>query len=236
MDGDSGVALPAPRSDLVDAAASWAGARRRRSRSARGAWTGSSRRACRGSRRPGCVPGIVGALIDRAAALVIVVRALRARRARAPAGDAAACRRRRDAPTERFVRSCSLALCFAFAAGLVGHGVPFWLGCRRSSSLRTSSCSSYRERQARGASRSAARSSPRSSRSAPPSRSASCSRKSSSCGFPSATRDVRRPLRARALAARVRELLAARLCARRRRCSASSSAACRGSRRRWASR
>jgi hypothetical protein len=66
---------------------------------------------------PGLVPGILGLFIV-GAALIIVVRSIaRLARAGAAGEPAAAWSPRRTALT--------LALCLAFAVGLVGHGLPF---------------------------------------------------------------------------------------------------------------
>ena len=69
---------------------------------------------------PGLVPGMLGAFI----ALFGLVMAIRAVRAGALHGGAA---QRRRADLQRPRRDCRAALCLAFAAGLVGHGPPFWL-------------------------------------------------------------------------------------------------------------
>jgi Tripartite tricarboxylate transporter TctB family len=117
MDSDSDVALPSPRSDLVTG----------------GVWLVVGAALAIGSWRmdrlesqgvpwftaPGLLPGIVGVMIVLTA-LLIVVRALRRR---ATSGATAL-----DGGTGDERRALvSLALCMAFAAGLVGHGVPFWL-------------------------------------------------------------------------------------------------------------
>ena len=118
MDSDSGAALPSPRSDLVTG----------------GVWLVLGAAIAIGSWRmdrlesqgvpwftaPGLLPGIVGVMIVLTA-LLIVVRALRRRALPALTGRAGA-----GAGDERRALA-SLALCLAFAAGLVGHGVPFWL-------------------------------------------------------------------------------------------------------------
>jgi Tripartite tricarboxylate transporter TctB family len=66
---------------------------------------------------PGLVPGILGLLIV-GAALLIVGRSL----ARLSRGDAGT-----GPPEAGYVRraALTLVLCFAFAAGMVGHGLPF---------------------------------------------------------------------------------------------------------------
>lgn len=66
---------------------------------------------------PGLVPGILGLFI-LAAALIIVARSV-LRLARGEAGTRAA-----ESGTLRRT-ALTLALCFAFAVGLVGHGLPF---------------------------------------------------------------------------------------------------------------
>ena len=118
MDSDSDVALPSPRADVVTG----------------GVWLVIGAAITIGSWRmdrlesqgvqwftaPGLVPGIMGVLIVLTA-LLIVVRALRRRAlstAVAPAGGGWGDQRR---------TLVSLGLCLAFAAGLVGHSVPFWL-------------------------------------------------------------------------------------------------------------
>lgn len=69
---------------------------------------------------PGLVPGILGVLITLAA-LAIVLRSL-GRGALRPEGAAAA------GPGRDWGRTTlALVLCLGFAAGLVGHGLPFWL-------------------------------------------------------------------------------------------------------------
>jgi hypothetical protein len=67
---------------------------------------------------PGLVPGILGAFI----ALFGVVMAIRAVRAGALAHPGAP-----GEPVFNTRVALSAALCIAFAAGLVGHGPPFWL-------------------------------------------------------------------------------------------------------------
>jgi hypothetical protein len=65
---------------------------------------------------PGLLPGILGVMIVLAA-LLIVVRAFRR-------GDFS---RTETAKGSLGRAALTLALCLGFAAGLVGHGVPFWL-------------------------------------------------------------------------------------------------------------
>ena len=69
---------------------------------------------------PGLVPGILGVLMTLTA-LGIVLRALRS--TRTGGSDAV------HASDPRFAgrTTLTLALCIAFAVGLVGHGVPFWV-------------------------------------------------------------------------------------------------------------
>jgi hypothetical protein len=69
---------------------------------------------------PGLVPGILGAFL----VLFGVIMAIRAIRAGAltPAGAVG------GEPIFNRRIALSAALCIAFAAGLVGHGPPFWLG------------------------------------------------------------------------------------------------------------
>ena len=68
---------------------------------------------------PGLVPGILGVLI-LLTALVIVMRSV-ARGALTPAG--------RGEPGRATLgrTALTLSLCLGFAAGLVGHGLPFWV-------------------------------------------------------------------------------------------------------------
>ena len=118
MDSDSDVAPPSPRADLVSG----------------GVWLVVGAALVIGSWQmdrlesqgvpwftaPGLLPGIVGVMIVLTA-LIIVVRALR-RRALSTSPDSAG----EGAGVERRAL-LSLGLCLAFAAGLVGHGVPFWI-------------------------------------------------------------------------------------------------------------
>ena len=119
MDSDSDVALPSPHADLVTG----------------GAWLVVGAAIMIGSWRmdrlesqgvqwftaPGLVPGVMGVLIVLTA-LLIVVRALRRR-----AQFRAAATVRSGGTSDGRRALLSLGLCLAFAAGLVGHGVPFWL-------------------------------------------------------------------------------------------------------------
>jgi hypothetical protein len=70
---------------------------------------------------PGLVPGILGVMIT-ITALGIVLRALRSRDSGRPASSMAS-------DDTRFAgrAALTLALCVGFAAGLVGHGIPFWI-------------------------------------------------------------------------------------------------------------
>jgi putative tricarboxylic transport membrane protein len=72
---------------------------------------------------PGLVPGILGVMMT-ITALGIVLRALRSRGVGEPVSAAAS-----DAHDTRFAgrAALTLALCVGFAAGLVGHGIPFWV-------------------------------------------------------------------------------------------------------------
>lgn len=109
--------LPSPRSDLVSGAV-WSvlGVAM-----AIGAWTMDrlDKQGVPAFAAPGLLPGILGVLITLAA-LAIVVRSLR-RGALGPDGAGPA----RPATWGRAV--LTLALCVGFAAGLVGHGIPFWV-------------------------------------------------------------------------------------------------------------
>ena len=73
---------------------------------------------------PGLVPGILGVLITLTA-LAIVLRSLR-RGALLPEG--------RGEPGRATLgrTALTLALCLGFAAGLVGHGLPFWVAASSS--------------------------------------------------------------------------------------------------------
>ena len=110
--------LPSPRADLVSGGV-WAvigvaiGL---------GSWNMDrlDKQGVPGFAAPGLVPGILGVLITLAA-LAIVVRSLR-RGALTAQGVGAA------APAGANGRTAlALLLCLGFAAGLVGHGLPFWL-------------------------------------------------------------------------------------------------------------
>ena len=108
--------LPSPRSDLISSGV-WTviGAA-----IAIGSWNMDrlASQGVRGYAAPGLVPGILGVLV-MLTALVIVVRSIR-RGALAPGG--------RGRPTRMTagLAALSLLLCLGFAAGLVGHGLPFW--------------------------------------------------------------------------------------------------------------
>lgn len=84
---------------------------------------------------PGLVPGVLGVLIT-IAALGIVLRALRHRKPHAlgplatqPLSDETALvADQQDAMPAFGARAAlTLVLCIGFAAGLVGHGIPFWV-------------------------------------------------------------------------------------------------------------
>lgn len=68
---------------------------------------------------PGLVPGILGVLITLAA-LAIVIRSVR-RGALASSGASV------TRPLSAGRTALTLVLCLGFAAGLVGHGLPFWI-------------------------------------------------------------------------------------------------------------
>lgn len=109
--------LPSPRSDLVSGGV-WAviGVA-----IAIGSWNMDrlEKQGVPGFAAPGLVPGILGVLIALTA-LAIVLRSVR-RGALTPAG--------RGLPGAMTPGRAGLALllCLGFAAGLVGHGLPFWL-------------------------------------------------------------------------------------------------------------
>jgi hypothetical protein len=108
-------ALPAPRSDLVSGGV-WAvlGVA-----ITVGSWNMDrlAKQGVPGFAAPGLVPGILGVLITLAA-LAIVVRSLR-RGALTAAGA-------QGASVPWMGAAVTVVLCVGFAAGLVGHGLPFW--------------------------------------------------------------------------------------------------------------
>jgi hypothetical protein len=109
---------PSPRSDLISGGV-WAAIGLA---IAIGSWNMDrlEKQGVPGFAAPGLVPGILGVLIVLAA-LAIVLRSLRRGALRAHDGAAPA-RRRHWGRT-----ALALVLCLGFAAGLVGHGLPFWL-------------------------------------------------------------------------------------------------------------
>ena len=110
--------LPSPRSDLVSGGV-WAAIG---VAITAGAWNMDrlDKQGVPPFAAPGLVPGILGVLITLTA-LVIVVRSLR-RGALTPAGAGD-----RAASPDWRRAAVTLVLCLGFAAGLVGHGLPFWI-------------------------------------------------------------------------------------------------------------
>lgn len=114
---DAREAQPSPRSDLVSGGV-WAalgvaiGV---------GSWNMDrlDKQGVPGFAAPGLVPGILGVLITLTA-LVIVIRSLQ-RGALGPEG------RGRPGAATIGRTALTLVLCLGFAAGLVGHGLPFWV-------------------------------------------------------------------------------------------------------------
>jgi hypothetical protein len=114
---DEAERLPSPRADLVSGGV-WAvigvaiGI---------GSWNMDrlGKQGVPGFAAPGLVPGILGVLITLAA-MAIVIRSLQ-RGALTPGGVGEPA-----LPGSKSRTALALVLCIGFAAGLVGHGLPFW--------------------------------------------------------------------------------------------------------------